>query len=104
MLHHIVVNSSEEGKMSDMFDSGYYAFKSWAKQSPMPNGKIYENEWLGKFNPKMTGKEANERLDHVNKITIAGQQSFIRGWHKAKQDYKCKNCLWKHPEKTAICF
>ena len=73
--------------MADMVDSGFYTFNAWAKQKPMNNGEIFWNVPLGVFNPKMSATEANERLDHVGKITEQGQEDFKRGWDKAKKLY-----------------
>ena len=73
--------------MADMYDSGKYCFNAWSKQTPCPNGDIFWNDILGKFNPYMTGKEANRLCDHVGKITISGQLAFIRGWEEAQKQY-----------------
>lgn len=70
--------------MSDLVDSGVYTFNTWAKQEPAPNGVIFYNRWLGEFNPNMDAGEANARLDHVGKITLQGQEEFMRGWKKAQ--------------------
>lgn len=72
---------------SDMFRSGKSSFNLWAKQEPSPNGVVFYNKWLGEFNPDMEAEEANKRLDHIGKITIAGQEEFKRGWNSAKKEF-----------------
>ena len=73
--------------MADMIDSGVYCFNAWAKQEPAPNGVIFYNRWLGEFNPNMEAQESNRLLGHVNRITIRGQEEFMRGWNKAKANF-----------------
>jgi hypothetical protein len=77
--------------MADMHDSGHHMFMAWAKQQVMPNGQVWHNRWLGEFNPEMTADEANQRLDHVGKLTTSGQTLFKRGWSKAQADYLAKS-------------
>jgi hypothetical protein len=79
--------------MSDLYDSGAHCFRAWAKPPEDFKGMgislgAYYSKWLGPFNPKMTGTEANVLMDHVGKITESGQASFIRGWEKARLEYK----------------
>ena len=79
--------------MSDMHDSGYHAFTAWSKvDSPRQGAAMNSHEfyarWLGPFRVTMTGEEANRLLNHVGKITEHGQAAFIRGWEKARIEYK----------------
>ena len=74
--------------MTDMYDSGRHAFTAWSLQTVSPNGKIWWNQWLGEFNPAMTGEEADDLLHGDGNITDHGRTQFVRGWERQREDYQ----------------
>ena len=74
--------------MSDMVDSGRYAFEAWARQTPSPaHGICFYDRWLGTFNPEMPAEEACARLLE-GKLTPSAEAAFMRGWNQAQAQYR----------------
>jgi hypothetical protein len=73
--------------MKEQPSHGEAVFIAWTKQTVSPNGEIWWNRWLGEFNPNLSAKEANIRLDHVGKLQISAQKEFKQGWTKAQKQF-----------------